>query len=280
MRREDLIYKVARNHFVETAIQEKAKQKILKGSLHLSLGQEAIDVGIIAACDSCIVYGNHRSHGQYLEATDDVSGLFQELRNGIGGSQHLYFPNKFMSNGIQGGMIPIAFGHAFAMLKKKKDTRIICFIGDGTLGNGTLYEVLNMLSVFHVPLSIVVINNGYAMSQTIGNVSVEGLAKAFNIPYCHLLDTQNVFQMHTRMYHHFKMLEDNPSIIYASCIRLCGHSSSDIQAYRPKNEKSQEYLSSHSPMAMFTESEIAEVKPIIEVQINKAIEQWEHTVTK
>ncbi len=273
--RKELIRKVVQNNLVEKIIQKGFEQKKISGSAHLSLGQEAVDVGVISACSECMVYGNHRSHGQYLAITDDIEGLLCELYNGVGGSQHLYFPGKFMSNGIQGGMAPIAFGHAFGIMMKKLDKRILCFVGDGTFGEGVLYEVLNLLTKFQVPLSIIVIDNKYAISETVGKVNIQGLAEAFGISYLSLTAPQDVFQVYNEVNYHFKLLKNSPSIIHAICPRLCGHSVNDVQMYRSKEEKTVEYLDALTPMCILSEVDIVEVKKSIELKISESVVQWE-----
>jgi 2-oxoisovalerate dehydrogenase E1 component len=82
---------------------------------------------------------------------------------GVGSSQHLCNKN-FYSNGIQGGIIPVAAGYALANKLKKNNSIGIVFIGDGTLGEGVLYETMNIISKWEIPLMIVCENNLYAQS--------------------------------------------------------------------------------------------------------------------
>lgn len=136
---------------------------------------------------------NHRGHGHYLGLTGDQEGLLCEVLGregaacgGRGGTQHLYHPIGFYSNGIQGGMAPVATGLALARRLRKNSNMVFLFVGDGTLGEGTFYESLNLASKWDVPLLVVVENNGIAQTTPIESTlsgSVEGRARAFNLGY-------------------------------------------------------------------------------------------------
>jgi 2-oxoisovalerate dehydrogenase E1 component len=136
------------------------------------------------------VFSNHRCHGHYLSFTGDVRGLMAELLGkasgtcgGIGSSQHLCH-NNFFSNGIQGGIVPVAAGYALANKMKKNGAIGIVFIGDGTLGEGALYETMNIISKWEIPLMIVCENNFYAQStaqQTNLAGDIQARAEAFGI---------------------------------------------------------------------------------------------------
>ena len=115
---------------------------------------------------------NHIGHGHYISKTGDIKGLVAELlgkeigcSGGMGGSQHLYNKN-FLSNGIQGGMVPIACGIAkYYKLQKQKNISV-AFIGDGTLGEGIIYETFNIAAKKEYPLLIVLESNGMAQSTS------------------------------------------------------------------------------------------------------------------
>src|SRR6185437_10396616 len=111
-----------------------------------------------------------RCHGHYLAWTDDVEGLIAEVMGkrtgpcaGIGGSQHLC-GRQFFSNGIQGGIVPVAAGIALGQRLARQGAVTAVCIGDGTLGEGVVYEVLNLSVRWSLPLLIVLENNGYAQS--------------------------------------------------------------------------------------------------------------------
>jgi TPP-dependent pyruvate/acetoin dehydrogenase alpha subunit len=165
---------------------------LLVGTTHTCLGQEATAVGVLSAlnCTRDIVFSNHRGHGHFLAYCGEVERLYLELMGkpegmcgGRGGSQHLHYRN-FYSNGIQGGIVPVATGMALAEKKKDTGTVAVVFLGDGTLGEGVVYESFNMASLWRVPILFVIENNGYAQStpchlQVAG--SIRGRAEAFGI---------------------------------------------------------------------------------------------------
>ena len=177
--------------FEETLLELFAAGK-LHGTTHTCIGQEADAVGVIACLDPDrdVVVSNHRCHGHYLAFTDDVDGLLREVMGrvggvcgGKGGSQHL-FAGNFYSNGVLGSTVPLAAGMALAEREKQSDAVVTVFVGDGTLGQGVVYESLNIASLWRLPLLVVVEHNGYAQStpsvlQLAGDV--EARARAFGV---------------------------------------------------------------------------------------------------
>jgi len=163
----------------------------LNGTVHTCVGQEFSAVAFAGQLEKDdFIFSNHRCHGHYLAFTGDIRGLLAELLGkasgtcgGIGSSQHLCL-NNFYSNGIQGGIVPVAAGYALANKLKKNDAIGIVFIGDGTLGEGALYETMNIISKWEIPLLIVCENNYYAQS-TPQSVNLSGVIldrpKAFGI---------------------------------------------------------------------------------------------------
>lgn len=146
----------------------------LSGTTHTYIGQEGNAVGVFAHLSKDdVVVSNHRSHGHYLARTDDVEGLIAEIMGkatgvcrGVGGSQHLHNRN-FYSNGILGGTVPLAAGIAFAEKLHKSGAVCVACMGDGTFGEGVVYETLNMASLFELPILFLVENNQYAQSTPV-----------------------------------------------------------------------------------------------------------------
>lgn len=143
----------------------------LHGTVHTCVGQEFSALafaGQLASGD--FIFSNHRGHGHYLAFTGDVDGLVAELMGraggvcgGIGSSQHLCAPG-FFTNGIQGGIVPCATGHALAAKLRNAASAGLVFIGDGTLGEGVVYESMNLMALLQVPLLVVCEDNGVAQS--------------------------------------------------------------------------------------------------------------------
>jgi 2-oxoisovalerate dehydrogenase E1 component len=176
---------------VEEKFLELFSQGKLNGTVHTCVGQEFSALAFAGQLKKKdFVFSNHRCHGHYIAFTGDTRGLIAELLGkgsgtcgGIGSSQHLCH-NNFFSNGIQGGIVPVAAGYALGNKLKGNGAIGTVFIGDGTLGEGTLYETMNIVSKWDIPLLIVCENNFYAQS-TPQHINLAGdilaRAKAFGI---------------------------------------------------------------------------------------------------
>jgi 2-oxoisovalerate dehydrogenase E1 component len=163
----------------------------LFGTVHTCIGQEWTGIAVAEALiEGDIVFTSHRGHGHFLARTGDIGGLIAEVmgrRSGVcggrGGSQHLCSEGVF-SNGIQGGIVPVSAGIALAQQLRGTGRIAVVFIGDGTLGEGVIYEALNITSKWQLPLLIVLENNRYAQStpqsQTLAG-EIEARAAAFGI---------------------------------------------------------------------------------------------------
>jgi len=165
----------------------------LFGTTHTCIGQEACAVGVVGALDleRDIIFSTHRCHGHFLMYADDPDALIAEIMGratgvsgGRGGSQHLCYRN-FFSNGVQGGIVPVATGVALAEKRKRSGAVTVCFLGDGTLGQGVIYEAFNLASLWQAPILYVLEHNRYAQSTptqltTAGDVAAR--AEAFGIP--------------------------------------------------------------------------------------------------
>ena len=175
------------------------------GTTHTYLGQEANAVGVLSNINpEDVVVSNHRCHGHFIAYGGELHALYAELMGkatgvcgGVGGSQHLHWRN-FYSNGILGGTMPLAVGMALAERWKFKgdgDCPVaIAFLGDGTLGEGVLYEALNMAALWSAPVLFVLENNRIAQTTPVKlAVSGEIAARfaAFGLPVTEL-DTSDV----------------------------------------------------------------------------------------
>ena len=162
------MYRIRR--FEETVLEE-FKRGVFSGTTHTYLGQEADAAAVVCSLQAQdIIVTNHRCHGHFLAYGGEMRALFAELMGkatgvcgGRGGSQHLHWRN-FYSNGVQGGIVPIAAGMALAEKYKGSGAVAVVFIGDGTLGEGVVYEALNMASLWNAPLLVVLENNHIAQT--------------------------------------------------------------------------------------------------------------------
>src|SRR3984885_13393317 len=170
-----LNHKLIKEALTIRAVEEKFlslfSEGKLNGTVHTCVGQEVSAIAFAGQLKKKdFIFSNHRCHGHYIAFTGDVRGLLAELLGkasgtcgGIGSSQHLCKDN-FYSNGIQGGIVPVAAGYALGNKLKENGAIGIVFIGDGTLGEGALYETMNIISKWEIPLLIVCENNFYAQS--------------------------------------------------------------------------------------------------------------------
>ena len=142
------------------------------GTTHTCIGQEGNAVAV-ARClrEDDVVVSNHRGHGHFLAHVGDIDGLMAEILGrdtgvcgGWGGSQHLSSQGKFYSNGIQGGTAPLAAG--ISLSEKIRGSQRICviFLGDGTMGEGAVYEALNIAALWQLPVLFVVEDNQIAQT--------------------------------------------------------------------------------------------------------------------
>ena len=161
--------------FEETLLELFAAGK-LHGTTHTCIGQEADAVGVISCLEPerDVVVSNHRCHGHYLAFTDDVDGLLREVMGrvggvcgGKGGSQHLFARQLLLERRARQHR-PLAAGMALAEREKGSGAVSTVFVGDGTLGQGVVYESLNIASLWGLPLLVVVEHNGYAQSTPSG----------------------------------------------------------------------------------------------------------------
>lgn len=147
----------------------------LKGTTHTCIGQEANAVAVMNHIqDEDYVFSNHRCHGQFIAYSGNVKILLSEIMGkqagmcrGRGGSQHICY-HHFYTNGVQGGIVPNATGMAFSnKLKGDCTSVVVVFLGDGTLGQGVVYESFNLAALYEVPILYVIEDNGYAMSTKV-----------------------------------------------------------------------------------------------------------------
>lgn len=222
----------------EERLLQLFSQGKLFGTTHTCIGQEANAVGIISHLDRRdIIFSNHRCHGHYIAYTGDVDGLIAELMGkpegvcgGLSGSQHLCNGN-FYSNGVQGGIVPNAVGIAFAEKVKGAGSVTVVFLGDGTLGEGVVYESMNIASLWSAPVLFVIENNYYAQS-TPSYLQIAGAIadrpRAFGIETVEI-STTDVAAVHATAGELIAKVrgESRPACLVINTYRLAPHSKGD-----------------------------------------------------
>jgi TPP-dependent pyruvate/acetoin dehydrogenase alpha subunit len=222
----------------ETVLLDKFSTGVFPGTTHTSLGQEANAVGVLNnAAENDVVVSNHRCHGHFLAYGGDPQALFAELMGkpsgicgGVGGSQHLHWRN-FYSNGIQGGTVAMATGMAMAEKQAGSGAIVFDFLGDGTMGEGIVYECLNMASLWSLPILYIVENNHIAQT-TPDKAAIAGTIPdrftAFGIPVT-LLDSYDVVKIQDAAKKLVREVrrENAPRALVIETARLGTHSKGD-----------------------------------------------------
>ncbi len=270
--------------FEETLLDLFAAGK-LHGTTHTCIGQEADAVGVISCLETerDIVVSNHRCHGHYLAFTDDVDGLLREVMGrvggvcgGKGGSQHL-FAGNFYSNGVLGSTVPLAAGMALAERERGTGAVATVFVGDGTLGQGVVYESLNIAALWELPLLVVVEHNGYAQStpsrlQLAGDV--EARAAAFGVAASRhdTTDVLEVREVAQEAVDHVRST-GRPYVLVLDTYRFSPHSKGDD--FRDPEEIAERRL--RDPLAvaagLVSDAEREEIAAAVEDRLTEAVEQ-------
>jgi 2-oxoisovalerate dehydrogenase E1 component len=257
----------------EELFLELFKEGKISGTVHTCIGQEF--TGIFASKYSMsgdFIVSNHRGHGHYISFTNDYEGLINELlgnvngcSKGIGGSQHLFYEN-FLSNGIQGGMLAIAAGVAMGNKLRNNNKIAIAFIGDGTLGEGILYETLNICSLWDIPIVIIVEKNYISQSTSFdqnfsGNLKmrIEGFGIEFHSST--IYDLNELDQTFESVFRKARF-DGKPILVEVEVARLYSHSKGDdnrdlekIEVLRQKDPLNQ-FIENNSVLISKWETEI------------------------
>jgi 2-oxoisovalerate dehydrogenase E1 component len=184
---EDAFARMALIRAVEERLLALFSEGKLFGTTHTCIGQETCAFAVVDALDRArdLIFSNHRCHGHYLMYSDDAEGLLAEIMGratgvcgGRGGSQHLC-ARGFFSNGVQGGIVPVSAGMALAEKMRRSGAVTVVFLGDGTLGEGAVYEALNLAALWELPVLFLLEHNQWAQSTpTATTIAGDVLARA------------------------------------------------------------------------------------------------------
>lgn len=236
--------------FEETAIYHSTTGD-LPGALHVCIGQEAVPVGVCAAlrADDTLA-STHRGHGHALAKGASMRRMFAELFGrvdgvcaGKGGSQHVADLSVGMlgANGIVGASYGIAAGAALIAKRRGSGAVSVAFFGDGAASRGTLHEVLNIAALWRLPLVFLCEHNGYAQwvaaRDNLAMDRVSALAAPFGIPGETVdgNDVRAVFRA-TEAAVARARAGHGPSLIECRTQRYTGHTTSDMQVYRTREQ--------------------------------------------
>ncbi|MDR0840297.1 MAG: thiamine pyrophosphate-dependent dehydrogenase E1 component subunit alpha [Christensenellaceae bacterium] len=235
----------------EEVIQEYAANGTIPGFVHLSIGQEACQAGVVEALQRTdYKFPDHRGHGAIALCGTDPKLVMAEIfakatgiNGGRGGSMHvndLEYRNMGF-NGIQGSTMVTCLGTAFASVYNKTKDVTAVFLGDGTLGEGACHESLNLAATWKLPVLYCLVNNQYAISTNYHDAhpqqELKTWGEGYEIPSCRIdgndveavIETVEVAAEHARN-------GEGPALIEMMTYRWQGHFAGDPAAYRPEEE--------------------------------------------
>jgi acetoin:2,6-dichlorophenolindophenol oxidoreductase subunit alpha len=225
----------------------------MPGLTHLYIGEEAIAVGVCSALrrDDWIT-STHRGHGHCLAKGAEVGRMFAELLgkeagycSGKGGSMHIadHENGNLGANAIVGGSTGIATGAAFSAKRRGTDQVAVCFFGEGALGQGLLYEVMNMASLWALPVVYVCENNQYNeythyLEATAGEILARPRAFGIEAQEVDGQDVRAVYRATAELVERARG-GGGPAFLLCNTYRYHGHHVGDIDRayYRPKEEE-------------------------------------------
>ncbi|MBS1487866.1 MAG: pyruvate dehydrogenase (acetyl-transferring) E1 component subunit alpha [Bacteroidetes bacterium] len=236
--------------FEEKAGQLYGMQKI-RGFCHLYIGQEACAAGAVSALTKGDKYITaYRDHAHPLALGTHPNKIMAELygketgvSKGKGGSMHIFDKEHgfFGGHGIVGAQVPLGAGIGFSEKYNKTGNLCICYMGDGAVRQGAFHEALNLSMLWKIPVIFVIENNGYAMGTSVKRTSnvtdLYTLAGSYDMP-SEPVDAMNVEAVHEAVARAAVRARagDGPTLLEFRTYRYKGHSMSDPQKYRTKEE--------------------------------------------
>jgi len=296
----EALVKFYRDMLLIRRFEEKAGQLygmgLIGGFCHLYIGQEAVVVGM----QSSIRHGDqvitaYRDHGHMLACGMDPKGVMAELTGrgngyskGKGGSMHMFSREKnfFGGHGIVGAQVPIGAGLAFSHRYRKDGKLSVCYLGDGAVNQGQVYESLNMAALWKLPVLYVIENNKYGMGTSVERASASrDLSRngaAWGIPGAQVdgMDVEAVYAAGQKATEYARSGK-GPIILEMMTYRYRGHSMSDPAKYRSREEV-QKMRTEHDPIeqvrtrliasSMASEDELKKIDAAVRDLINEAAE--------
>jgi pyruvate dehydrogenase E1 component alpha subunit len=243
----------------------------LYGTTHLGVGEEATGVGTCFALkpQDCVI-SSHRGHGQTLAKGADLKDMMAEIlgkeagsNRGRGGSMHIAAPasNVYGMGGIIGASSPVACGMALAFkMRDERDRVAAVFFGDGATNEGAVHEAFNLAATWQLPVLFVCTNNGYGMStplrKAVNDMDLTKRAIPFGIR-SYEVDGNDVLSVYATVSEarEYVVTRQRPAFIVEHTYRTSGHSKSDVNRYRTKEEIA-EWLDKN-PVARFSKVMLA-----------------------
>lgn len=227
---------------------------MVHGTTHLSVGQEASGIAsCMALREDDYITSTHRGHSQVIGKGIDLNKMMAELLGkytgyckGKGGSMHIadVEAGNLGANGVVGGGHGIAVGAALTQKMKKTDKIVLCFFGDGASNEGSFHEALNLASVWKLPVIFYCENNLYGMSvpqhKAMNIKDIADRASSYGIPG-YIVDGNNAIEVYTKTKEvaDYVRKGNGPVLVESKTYRWLGHSKSDAQVYKDKEEEAE-----------------------------------------
>ena len=235
----------------EEAVDDLFARGLMHGTMHLSIGQEASATGTCSALrDDDAITSTHRGHGHCIAKGADLERMMAELLaketgycRGRGGSMHIadVATGNLGANGIVAGGIPIAAGAGLADRLRGLDRVVVSFFGDGAANEGAFHEAVNLAAIWKLPVVFLCENNKYGMSfSTEKSFAIENIAEraaGYGIPGV-TVDGNDVEAVHQAVGNAVARARqgEGPTLVESVTYRWKGHSKSDKNLYRTKEE--------------------------------------------
>src|SRR3984893_8153151 len=249
----EMYRQMAKIRLFEEQVNELYRGAKMPGLAHLYIGEEAVAVGVCSALrQDDFITSTHRGHGHCLAKGAEIDRMFAELlgkaagyRKGKGGSMHIadHANNNLGANAIVGGSTGIATGAAFSAKRRGTDQVAVCFFGEGALGQGLLYEVMNMASLWQLPVIYVCENNLYNeythyLESTAGDILDRPRAFGIHAVDVDGQDVRAVYAVTKGLVERARRGE-GPAFLLANTYRYHGHHVGDVDRsyYRSKDEE-------------------------------------------
>ena len=290
-----LLYQMKLIRRFEEKSAEMYTKTLIRGFLHLYVGEEAVAVGVIQSlCNDDKILATYREHGHALARGVDAKLIMAEMYGkqqgcslGRGGSMHLFDAKKnfYGGNAIVGSHLPMAVGIALASKKQKRNDITCCFFGEGASAEGEFHEAMNLAALWQVPLLMICENNQYAMGTairfTLAMQDLEKKGNAYGIESACVdgMDLIAVMKA-TETATDFIRKTGKPYFLVCNTYRFRAHSMFDAELYRDKNEV--EEWKKRDPIPKFqnllitknliSENDLKELENRIETEVKQAVE--------
>lgn len=249
--RVGLLRQMLLSRYFDEKVNDLYAEGKVHGTAHFYVGQESVAVGAISALEEGdVITSTHRGHGHAIAFGLDVDRMAAELLgqatgycHGKGGSMHIADVKAGMlgANGIVGGSMGIACGAAWAFRRRGQSNAAICFFGEGASNEGIFHETLNMAAIWKLPVIFLCENNQYGMSMSVKRATaVENIsdrAAAYGMPGVTVSgsDVDRVREATLEALERARAGE-GPTLLEAITYRYLGHSKSDANLYRTREE--------------------------------------------